>query len=411
MVAIGFLALALVIGSRFSLGLFLPYMPEALNASTADVSGAIAISLLSSAALQPLAGMLIDRFGGRVVLVTGLTFAGLGICGIAFATAVWQVALLMGLVVSVGYAAVSPASVASIVSSWFESRRGMALAVTMTGTKVALIVLPPILTTIIVFQGWRVSLLAMGGMVLLLVPAALLFVRPAPGSQAARRAEERAAVRNGVGECAGVGSAENSAPAQTGASLRRAVGMPAFWMFSLMLFANGFLMTMVMVHLPVFVLREGYTEAIAATGLVVIGTIGIFGNLLTGAASDHLGRRTVLSVMFAARVATAFGVVLFPGPVAFLAFIAVFGLLGYGVIGVIGAYGAELFGSRSMGAILGTAYVFNHIGGAAGAYAGGASLEWTGSFDAALWSAITVSLAAIAVTALVGPRAEARRFD
>jgi len=409
-VAIGFLAMGLVIGSRFSLGLFMPYMPEALDASAAEVSGAIAISMVSSAVLQPLAGVLIDRLGGRVVLVTGLTFAGLGLCGTSFATAVWQVALLMGLVTSVGYAAVSPASVTSIVSSWFEKRRGVALGVATTGTKVALIVLPPAITAIIVFQGWRVALLAMGVAILLLVPAALLFVRPAPGSRAALRAQRRAADRGGARAEAPSLSEDgvDHVPPQTGTSLRRALGMPAFWMISLMLFANGFLMSLVMIHLPVFVLRQGYTEAIAATGLAIIGAIGIAGNLLTGAASDRLGRRAVLSIMFGARVVTMLGVVIFPGPAAFVAFIAVFGLLGYGAVGVIGAYGAELFGSRSMGAILGTAYVFNQLGGAAGTYAGGLSLEWTNSFDTALWGAIFVTVAAIGVVNLIGPRAETR---
>jgi hypothetical protein len=48
----------------------------------------------------------------------------------------------------------------------------------------------------------------------------------------------------------------------------------------------------------------------------------------------------------------------------------------------------DSFGRRSIGSIIGTAYVFNQIGGATGAFAGGASLAWTGSFDAALWLSI-----------------------
>jgi len=55
---------------------------------------------------------------------------------------------------------------------------------------------------------------------------------------------------------------------------------------------------------------------------------------------------------------------------------------------VIGALASEIFGRRSIGAILGSAYVFNQVGAAAGIYAGGASLEWTGTYSAALWLSI-----------------------
>lgn len=55
------------------------------------------------------------------------------------------------------------------------------------------------------------------------------------------------------------------------------------------------------------------------------------------------------------------------------------------MIGVIGSLAPDIFGRRAIGTILGTAYLFNQVGGAVGAFAGGAAQEWTGGFDAALW--------------------------
>ncbi|MGQ7791191.1 MFS transporter [Faunimonas sp. B44] len=389
-VAVSFLSMALVLGSRFSLGLFLPYMPEALGTTAAAVSGAIAVSMLAAAAMQPLAGILLDRLGGKTVLAIGLAFSGLALCGTAFATELWQLTLLMGLVSSVGYAAVSPVSVASIVSRWFDRNRGVALGVATSGTKVSMIVLPPSIAALIVAFDWRIGMLTVGVLVMALIPAVLIFVRPAPspGIGAQPTVVEEAAIAD---------DDRTGSPAVPSAdvTLAAALRAPAFWLIAISLFANGLIMNLVFVHLPGFVLSEGYDAALAATGLTLVGGIGILGNVVTGAISDRLGRNSVLLVMFGARAASMLLVVLVPGPTVFLLFITVFGLLGYGAIGVVGALAAGLFGRRAIGAILGSAYVFNQLGAAAGVFIGGVSLEWTGSFHPALWVAIATTAVAV----------------
>jgi predicted MFS family arabinose efflux permease len=127
------------------------------------------------------------------------------------------------------------------------------------------------------------------------------------------------------------------------------------------------------------------------------------GTIVTGTLSDRLGRRNVLLLMFGARGFTALLVILIPGPLAMLAFVAVFGILGYGAIGVFGSLATELFGKRAIGSILGSAYVFNQVGGAAGVYIGGASFEVTGSYSTSLWVAIIVTLLSIVCVALTAP--------
>ena len=404
-VAVTFVSMALVFGSRFSLGLFLPYLPEALDTSAAAVSGAFAVSMLAAAVMQPLSGVALDRLGGRVVLSIGLGCAGLALCGTAVATALWQVTLFMGLASSVAYAAVSPVSVTSIVSSWFAQRRGMALGIATSGTKVALIILPPAIAAVILGFGWRAAMFALGVLMWLLIPAVLAFVRPAPGSVPASRVRRAASGRPTAEEV--VTAADDldgpAAAPSVDKSLLEALKVRVFWLIAISLFANGFIMNLIFIHLPSFVLSLGYDQSLAATGLAVLGGIGIVGNIVTGALSDRLGRRIVLLIMFGARGVTTLYLVLAPGPVSLIAFLVVFGLLGYGAIAVMGALASDIFGRRSIGAILGTAYVFNQIGGAAGVYAGGVSLEWTGDYTMSLWIAVaTTALSVVCVSLLRG---------
>jgi MFS family permease len=172
-VTITFLTLALVLGSRFSLGMFLPYMPQDIDASIADISGAMAISMIGAAFLQPLTGAMIDKFGGRVVLSLGLASAGLSLIGTSFASSQWQVVIFMGVGGAIAYAAASPVSATSIVASWFSRRRGIALGIATSGTKLAMVILPPIIAALIVVSTWRIAMFWLGAAVLALVPAVL----------------------------------------------------------------------------------------------------------------------------------------------------------------------------------------------------------------------------------------------
>lgn len=379
-VALVFLSTAMVIGSRFSMGLFLPFLPAAFGTSAASVSAAIALSMLSAAAIQPVIGMALDRWGGRLVFSLGLGFAGAALVGTALATEFWQVLLLMGLATSVGYAAVSPASSTTVVAGWFDQNRGTALGVATSGTKVAMIILPPAIAALILAFDWRVAMLATGLMVLAPIPAIVVFMRPPPAS--AQAADRR-------------GASAPAPSAQAQATARQAMRRPAFWMIALCLFANGLMMNLVFVHLPSHVISLGFDTAMAATGLSLLGGIGIFGTVVTGWLSDRLGQRAVMLVMFGARMAVTLIVVLWPGVLTFAVFVLVFGFLGYGAIGVIASLATALFGRKAIGTILGFAYVFNQIGGAVGTFAGGASLQWTGDYDAALWLAIATTLATL----------------
>ena len=378
-VALVFVSAALVLGSRFSMGLFLPFLPEALNTSASSVSAAIALSMLGAAAVQPLVGLLLDKLGGRLVFTVGLGCAGAALCGTAFATKYWQLVMLMGLANSIAYAAISPASSTTVVAGWFNQNRGTALGVATSGTKVSMIILPPTIATLILVYDWRIAMLIVGLMVLAPVLPVLMLMRPAPQNLLEQEQDDGIA----------------SQPALIESTAIQAMKQSTFWIISLSLFANGLMMNLVFVHLPSYVMGRGFDTAMAATGLALLGGIGIFGTVVTGWLSDRLGGRSVMLMMFGSRAIVTLLVVVWPSIFTFAVFVLVFGFLGYGSIGVISSIATNLFGRKSIGTILGFAYVFNQIGGAAGVYAGGASLEWTGAYDLALWIAILITLIAM----------------
>ncbi len=71
-VALGFLALALVFSARAALGLAMPIWENDLDWSRGYVSNVAAVALLIMAVASPISGFILDRKGLRFTLLLGL---------------------------------------------------------------------------------------------------------------------------------------------------------------------------------------------------------------------------------------------------------------------------------------------------------------------------------------------------
>jgi len=121
------------------------------------------------ALLQIPAGWLVDRYGCKRPYALGFLFWCLvsALCGAV--NAVWQI-LTLRLLLGVGEAVVTPASMRWIRFNYPESRRGLAVGLYMTGTKFGPAVAGPIVVALIQGYGWRwmFVILGVGGLVWLL---------------------------------------------------------------------------------------------------------------------------------------------------------------------------------------------------------------------------------------------------
>jgi len=168
-----------------------------LKSIAADVGSARSVPALASslvwfgAGLGGIAmGRMADRIGVRwTVLVGGVMIAA----GLALASqgAVWQLyvghGVLMGLVGNAGINA--PLYV--YVSRWFDRRRGTALALISSGQYVAGAVWPPVFERLISTYGWRETMMLFGGLeIAVVVPLAILFLRPPPETALATTAAD-----------------------------------------------------------------------------------------------------------------------------------------------------------------------------------------------------------------------------
>jgi MFS family permease len=137
-------------------------------------------------------GWLSDRIGVRVSVLVGTVMIALGLALSALGS-VWALYIGQGILVGfLGMGAVYP-PLLIYVSRWFDRRRGTAIALISSGQYIAGVLWPAVFERFIASIGWRSTYLVFAAVVTLgVVPLAVLFLPPAPGTRGATAAEAKA---------------------------------------------------------------------------------------------------------------------------------------------------------------------------------------------------------------------------
>jgi MFS transporter, FSR family, fosmidomycin resistance protein len=153
-----------------------PMIREDLGISYSTLGFVVTLFFVSSAVLQPLAGFLVDRVGGREVLIGGVSFMTAGILVASFAGS--TPALALGLVLmGIGNSAFHPADFAILNRRVAPSLLGYAFSAHGIAGSLGFAVAPLFSATVAAFYGWHAALLA-AAVVGVAVLAALLANAP-----------------------------------------------------------------------------------------------------------------------------------------------------------------------------------------------------------------------------------------
>jgi MFS family permease len=140
-----------------------------------------------------------------------------------------------------------------------------------------------------------------------------------------------------------------------------------------------------MTHIVIFATDMGYSDMIGASLLSVQGGLNLAGVLLTGHISDRYARNRVLALTHCVRSLAFFTAVVFilrGGGSLWMLYLAMafFGFGWFTTSPLTSGLVADLFGSMSMGTIIGVTMSCHTVGMALGAYAGGVTYDLTGSY-------------------------------
>jgi MFS family permease len=332
---------------------------------------------------SPVFGYLLDRAGVLRVVLPCTAGLGLGFVTLSLlAGQPWQLYAIYVFLGLVG-AGLSPTGYARAVSGWFDERRGIAIAIVISGSAVAAIVQPPVAQALIDGIGWRKAYVAIGVATLAIAcPILASFVRerPAPSS--------RPRVSSG------------SAP---GEGLRSRV----FWTIVVVFFASAVATNAVIVHLAALLTDRGVTADRAAIVVSTLGVASLAGKLVTGWLVDRL---FAARVSFALLSLTALGTFLLATADSFAAGALAAALIGFGMGGefdVTPYLVSRYFGLRAFGTLYGVAFAAVAAAGAVGPVLLGRAFDATGSYGSVL-PKLALFVAMVAMLMLTLPRYDLR---
>lgn len=291
--------------------------------------GTASACLLFSGLFSPLAGLWLQRYSNRALILGSGGMLALGYLLLSQVTAFWQVTLVYMLILSVGNTLFGTLSANTSVSNWFVEGRGRALGFAAIGISVGSFVFPPLISWVIVDYSWRHAMVVMA----VIVAATLLVM--------ARYYIDGPAV-----EPAGM----SRPPPMTVVAVLKNTN---FWLIAAgisICFAsfNG-----LMINLVPMAVDQGVSQQRASLLLSLAAVFGVAGKLLVGISADRMGARTALTLPLLSVCIACLILLGKPGFATMLVASAFIGLASGGSIPVWGALIGSFFGQRAFSLVMG----------------------------------------------------------
>lgn len=360
-------------------------LSEAFGWKRAQVSSVYSVFLAVTGLAAPLTGMLIDRWGPRVVYPLGVALLGSSSLIAGHLSQLWQFQLVVGLMAGLGVSMLGMVPASMLIARWFRNRMSTAMGVAYAGFGTGTILIVPMAQRSIELAGWRETYSLMGMATLALLP--LLFLLP-----------WRAIMAAGPPPWRGRQGEARGRPRGTMADLGKAFRTREYWQIvQLFSFTSLSTYSIITQAVPFFV-QGGLSPLEAATAFGAAGMLSIFGIMTAGWAGDRIGYRATVTITFAST---------FAGIVAMLAFS--YAPLGWLVLGfslffglamgargpVVSSLAARHFGGAAFATIYGTMFAWMSLAGALGTLVSGLLYDMSGGYRAGFVFSMACVLVAV----------------
>ncbi len=368
------LILALSLGIRHGFGLFLAPMSGDFGWGREVFAFAIALQNLVWGLAQPFTGAVADRFGARRVIVLGGLLYAAGLALMALSDTPWSLSLSAGVLIGIGLSGTSFSVLLGVVGRALPpEQRSLGMGIAAAAGSFGQFIMLPGSLGLISLLGWSSALLALGLLVALIAPLALLVRdRPQP--------------------------APSGSEQSLGEALREAAGHSGFWLLALGFFVCGFQVVFIGVHLPSYLVDQGLPAGVGTTVLALVGLFNVFGTYAAGWLGGRLSKPRLLTALYLARTVVIVLFISLPlSSASAYAFGIAMGLLWLSTVPLTNGTVATLFGVRNLSMLGGIVFLFHQIGSFLGGWLGGYLYDHTGSYDLVWQLSILFGLMAAAL--------------
>jgi MFS family permease len=347
-------------------------------------SFAIALQNLVWGLAMPFAGAVADRHGAGRVLVAGALCYAAGVLAMAYASEPLAFQLSAGVLVGLGLSGTGFGVVLAVVARAYPpEKRSMAVGIAGACGSFGQFGMLPLGQALISTYGWISALLVLGIAAFAMIPLGAAL--------------------------AGRNAAANESDQSIGAALREAAAHRGFWLATGAFLVCGFQTIFIMTHLPAYLVDRGLSAQQGMAALATVGLFNILGSYGAGALGGRYSKKLILAWIYAVRaVAIALFISAPLTPAGLYAFAAVMGLTWLGTVPLTNGLVGQIFGVKYLSTLFSIAFLGHQLGAFAGAWAGGAVFDATGSYQLVWMITIGLSVVACALCLPINERAIVR---
>ena len=374
----------------YSFGAFFTPLIDEFGWNRAQIS--LSMSIMGLVGLTgPLLGTWVNRYGARRIMLLGALLMGISFACLGFTFSIYYFYALY-FVAAAGQIAILNIPVLTLVSHWFEKRKGLAIGISVAGYGLGGMIMLPLAAYLISLLDWRWTYHILGMTIcFVLVPLITLVIKNNPSDIGMLPDGEKHTAQEKQ-QRTPVPASNIQIPRWT---LPRALRTSTFWIITISFMMVFVGTSSVLAHAVPFFVGQGLSNQAASTIVGIAIGISILGRIITGYLSDRVPVKYIAAMFFMFQVGGLLTFI-FPqtqasGPV----FVAIFGMSMGGLFVLGPTIVREYFGLDSFAPIYGGLWAFQSLAWATGPYITGYIFDTTGSYNSAFIAFVIATLLAI----------------
>jgi MFS family permease len=380
-------------GTMMAFGVFITPLSEAMGWSHSALSFTYALSAVVTGLGVLVVGSLEPVYSVRTILLVGSLVGGVGIYMTSTVTSVAMFCFWYGVVAAFGRSAFF-ISTATLITRWFEKRRGMAMGLTMAGNGVGPFIFSPVVTWMILRWDWQTAFVVLSITMTGFLVLACLFVRNHPRDMGLL--PYGATATPAPGPRPTTPPAVPASPAGSVGSLWGSVlRLESFWTLAFINFFCCVSHSIPLVHIVGFAQAAGLSAYASAWVLAVMSITSVIGRIYWGVFADRHGSRLTLMLTLFLQGTLVIWLVNTQDPAIFFLYALCWGF-GYGGVGTqYGVVAREVFGARLFSPGYSGQNCFAMVGMAVGGFLGGYLFDVSHSYASSWLVSFAAGLVAV----------------
>ncbi|QNB06334.1 MFS transporter [Herbaspirillum frisingense] len=287
-VGVIFLVLLCSAGIRATPSVMILPLEQEFGWNRSTISVVISVNIALYGLIGPFSAAAMQRFGIRRVVLAALVLLATGTALSTLMHMPWHMLLSWGLLVGAGTGVAANTLGATIVSRWFETRRGLAMGLLTASAATGQMVFLPLMASMVGSYGWRSVAFLVSAVALLAIPLVWLLLPESPAAIGQKMVGQ-------VEDIKDEGLSRRNPLAIALDALRTSVRMPDFWLLFMSFFVcglstNGYIGTQFIAMCNDY----GINEVSGASILAAMGMLDLVGTTLSGWLSDRYNPRVLL---------------------------------------------------------------------------------------------------------------------